>query len=128
MVVRLDEVMKGFSPERRAKIERAGARIVEESTLAELRAAVGVTQKTVAGRMHISQASLAELERRRDPKISTLRRAVEAIGGELHIYAEVKGKRVPLAIASKTKAPISHVRMAAKAAPRAKPRRTKVKA
>ncbi len=46
-----------------------------------------MTQDQLAADLHINQASVAKLERRTDMYLSTLRRFVEAVGGELEIVA-----------------------------------------
>jgi len=54
-------------------------------SLAELRRARAMTQEQLASDLHVGQASIARLERRTDMYLSTLRRFVEAMGGELDI-------------------------------------------
>ena len=56
-------------------------------SLAELRRARALTQDQLAADLHVGQASIAKLERRTDMYLSTLRRFVEAMGGELEIVA-----------------------------------------
>jgi hypothetical protein len=67
-----------------------------EANLAELRSAVGVTQVAAAERAQMTQSELSKLERREDHLVSTLRRYVKALGGELEITAVVGDKRVRL--------------------------------
>lgn len=57
------------------------------SVLQELRARRGITQLDVATRLEIRQSSVSKLERREDLSLSTLRRYVEALGGELVVSA-----------------------------------------
>ena len=56
-----------------------------ELSLAELRRARAMTQEQLASDLHVGQASIAKLERRTDMYLSTLRRFLEAMGGELDI-------------------------------------------
>lgn len=56
-------------------------------TLAELRKARSLTQDQLAADLQVGQASIAKLERRTDMYLSTLRRFVQAMGGELEIVA-----------------------------------------
>jgi transcriptional regulator with XRE-family HTH domain len=65
--------------------------------LRSLREAVGLTQEELAQRVAITQSQLSKLERREDYRLSTLRRYVTALGGELEIVAVVDGKRIRLA-------------------------------
>ncbi len=53
--------------------------------LRELRAAVGFTQDQLANRLGVQQAAVSRLERRSDITLRSLRRYVEALGGELEI-------------------------------------------
>lgn len=61
--------------------------MLAQLTLAELRRARAMTQEQLAADLHVGQASIAKLERRTDMYLSTLRRFVEAMGGELEIVA-----------------------------------------
>jgi predicted transcriptional regulator len=78
----------------------AGDRWVEKElmrlTLRELREQLGKTQGDLAAKSKISQAELSRAERRRDHLISTLRRYVESLGGEIEVLAKFKDKRVRL--------------------------------
>jgi DNA-binding Xre family transcriptional regulator len=51
----------------------------------------------LAQRVEITQSQLSKMERREDHRISTLRRYVEALGGNLEICAVLNGKRIKLA-------------------------------
>ncbi|MEJ7765043.1 MAG: XRE family transcriptional regulator [Acidimicrobiales bacterium] len=55
--------------------------------LAEVRKARELTQVTLARKMHISQPSVAEMERKADMLLSTLRGYIEAMGGDLRLVA-----------------------------------------
>lgn len=67
-------------------------------TLAQLREAAGKTQVEVAAETEMAQSELSRFERRDDRRVSTLRRYVEALGGELEVVAVVNGKRVLLSV------------------------------
>ena len=69
-----------------------------EMTLKELRASRGLTQVQVAKRMRINQSGVAKIEdQTTDIRISTLRRYVAALGGELTIHAIKDGFRIRVA-------------------------------
>lgn len=59
----------------------------EEMDLAELRNAMHLSQEEIASSLNIGQASVAKMEKRTDMYVSTLRRFIEAMGGELDIVA-----------------------------------------
>jgi len=99
MVKKWSEVKASrLSPERVEASERRAREKVAELTLAELREAAGKTQTEVAELTEQTQGELSRFERRDDRRISTLRRYIEALGGELEVFAVVNGKRVPLAV------------------------------
>jgi transcriptional regulator with XRE-family HTH domain len=81
-----EELLATMSPERRADIERRVEEI-HSSPLYRIRKALQFTQEQVAEELGLGQAAVSRLERRSDMLISTLRRFVGAMGGELEIRA-----------------------------------------
>ncbi|MDQ2727952.1 MAG: helix-turn-helix domain-containing protein [Actinomycetota bacterium] len=65
----------------RAQIER------HQANLTRVRKLRSLAQATVAEAMGMDQSEISRLERRTDLLLSTLRRFVEATGGELHLVA-----------------------------------------
>ena len=55
--------------------------------LDEVRRARGMTQVTLASAMGVSQAQITKVEHQADLYVSTLRRFVEAMGGQLELVA-----------------------------------------
>ena len=87
-----DDVLKGFAPERRARIEaNADAKHKQYLALKELRRARNMTQVQLAEVLGIQQASVAKMEKGGDVMLSTLRRFIEAMGGKLEIVATMPG-------------------------------------
>lgn len=73
---------------RRKKIAtRAASLIAEEMTMRELRKARTITQSELAKTLGVRQEQISRIEKRTDMHISTLRRAVEGMGGELTLTA-----------------------------------------
>lgn len=99
MVKKWSEV-KGsrLSPERVKAADAKGEAIATETMLAAIREAAGKTQTEVAELTEQTRGELSRFERGDDRRFSTLRRYVEALGGELEVVAVVNGKRVPLAV------------------------------
>ncbi len=87
MAKKFSELTKNFSPERRARIAARKAELRPEMDLAELRQALALTQSTLAKTLGVGQAEVSKIEQRTDVFVSTLRRFVQAIGGELEINA-----------------------------------------
>jgi transcriptional regulator with XRE-family HTH domain len=68
-----------------------------EMNLRALRKYRGVTQIQVSKLAEIAQPELSNAERRQDHLVSTLRRIVSAMGGELEVSAVFEdGKRIKL--------------------------------
>lgn len=89
MPTNVDDIIKNLSPGRRKKVEaRAAALIAEEMTLRELRRARKLTQVKMAKKLGVSQDSISRLEKRSDLLLSTLRKTVRAMGGNLSLVAE----------------------------------------
>ena len=78
------------------RVTRRARAQVEELTLQELRRGLSMTQVDVARAAEMTQSELSRLESRGDHRISTLRRYVEALGGELEVTALFGGRRVKL--------------------------------
>ena len=88
MTLNVNDVIAGLDPARRRKVEeRAAELIAEEMTLRELRKARQLTQASVAAELGITQDGVSRLEQRSDLLLSTLRKAVEAMGGSLSLVA-----------------------------------------
>lgn len=83
-------------PVRAERVARRVEAELLELSLAELRKELGVTQVEMAEAAKMTQSELSKLERRDDHLVSTLRRAVRALGGELEVTAVVGKKRVKL--------------------------------
>ena len=89
MAVNVDDKIAGLDPARRRKVEeRAEELSAEEMTLRELRKARQLTQVNVARKLGISQDGVSRLEQRSDLLLSTLRKTVEAMGGNLSLIAK----------------------------------------
>jgi DNA-binding XRE family transcriptional regulator len=85
----LEQIRKKMSSARRKKIEaRAAQLIAEEMTLRELRHARKLTQVRMAKALGISQDGVSRIEKRSDLLLSTLRKTIEAMGGNLSLVAE----------------------------------------
>jgi DNA-binding XRE family transcriptional regulator len=90
----INQKMKSLNAGRRKKIEaRAAALIAEEMTLQELRRARKLTQVRLAKALGISQDGVSRLEKRSDLLLSTLRKSVEAMGGNLSLVAEFPDRK-----------------------------------
>lgn len=85
----VNDIIRALSSTRRKRVEaRAAELIAEEMTLRELRRARKLTQVSVAKALGITQDSVSRLEKRSDVLLSTLRKTVQAMGGNLSLVAE----------------------------------------
>lgn len=87
MAKKFAQLHEKMRPEARARAEALTRKILAEMPLQELRTARSFTQKELAQVLRVEQASISKLERRADMYISTLRRYIKAMGGELEITA-----------------------------------------
>ena len=77
-----------LSAESRIRIEERVKNALAEMPLAELRQARKFTQQQIAETLNIKQASVSKMESQTDMYISTIRKYIEAMGGELEIVAK----------------------------------------
>ena len=87
-----DKIRKLRSAQRRRVEPRAARLIAEEMTLRELRHARKLTQMRMAKTLGITQDSVSRLEKRSDLLLSTLRKTIKAMGGELSLVAEFRDR------------------------------------
>lgn len=83
-----DKIGKLSASQRRRVDARAAELIAEEMSLRDLRKARKLTQARVAKKLGITQDSVSRLEKRSDLLLSTLRKTVKAMGGDVRIVAE----------------------------------------
>jgi DNA-binding XRE family transcriptional regulator len=88
MPTNVNDKIRNLSPAQRKKVEvRAAQLIAEEMTLRELRRARKLTQTRMAKTLGISQDSVSRLEKRSNLLLSTLRKTIQAMGGNLSLVA-----------------------------------------
>ena len=87
---------KRMSPERLARVQAKVDEEISAINIRRLREALGETQVEAAAKADMTQPELSRLERASDVRLSTLRRYVQAMGGEIEVIAVVKGKRIAL--------------------------------
>src|SRR5216684_9114669 len=83
-----DKIGKLNTVQRKKVEDRAATLIAEEMSLRDLRKARKLTQARVAKTLGITQDSVSRLEKRSDLLLSTLRKTVKAMGGDVRIIAE----------------------------------------
>lgn len=94
MATKFEKVRQAMTPERRERIRKRSQELLAELPLQELRQARALSQQELAEVLGLNQATISKLERRTDMYLSSLRRFVEAMGGELEITASFPDGRV----------------------------------
>lgn len=91
----IDDVIAGLPKARRDRIETNAVRLANEmiehaDSLGDIRKAMSKTQSQIARELGVGQVAVAQLERRSDLLLSTLRRYVRATGAELSLVIHTK--------------------------------------
>ncbi len=94
MATKFQKIRESMAPERQERIRKRTQELLDELPLQELRQARELSQEELAEVLGLNQATISKLERRTDMYLSSLRRFVEAMGGELEIMANFPEGRV----------------------------------
>jgi predicted transcriptional regulator len=90
-MIAVEDVIAALPKERQRAVEARGnellARVARRMTLAEVRKGRKISQAKMAEALGIGQMQISRLERRKDPRLSTMRRTVAAMGGQLTLIA-----------------------------------------
>ena len=81
------QLLHKLPPQRRERVEDRAQQMLLEMALQELRQQRGLTQQQLAEHLEIQQAAVSKMEGQEDIHISTLRRIVAAMGGQLKLIA-----------------------------------------
>jgi len=76
-----------MTPKMREEADMKTQELLLHMPLQELRNALALTQVQVAQTLNMSQTSVSKMESQTDMYVSTLRRFIAAMGGELHVVA-----------------------------------------
>jgi len=94
MATKFRTLREKMDPERQERIRKRTEELLAELPLQELRQARALSQQELAEVLGLNQATVSKLERRTDMYLSSLRRFVEAMGGELEISASFPDGKV----------------------------------
>ncbi len=81
------DLVDGMSQASQERTQKKKLALQSEMPLHELRAALDLTQSSLAELLEMDQPSISRLERRADMLLSTLAKFVEAMGGTLEMRA-----------------------------------------
>jgi len=85
-------------PERAQRVAAMEAAIEQALLLGEIRERRSLGQTGLAEALGTSQARVSQLENQSDLYLSTLKRYVEALGGELEVGAVFDGERIEIGV------------------------------
>jgi DNA-binding transcriptional regulator YiaG len=88
------ELRKKMSPERQARAKARTEEMLAELALQELRQALNLTQEEVAAAMQMNQGAVSKMEHQSDIYVSTLRKFISAMGGQLKLVASFPDREV----------------------------------
>ena len=87
MTKKFKDLRQAMSPEAQSRSHKKAMAMKADLPLAELRLALHYSQEQLAAELGVKQPAVAKLEKKADMYISTLRRFIEAMGGQLEIRA-----------------------------------------
>src|SRR6266700_7467718 len=90
------ELRARMTPRAQEKAEAEALLLKNEMDLADVRRALKLSQDEIAQTLQIGQGAVAKIEKRADMYVSTLRRFIEAMGGELEIVARFPNHSVKI--------------------------------
>jgi hypothetical protein len=103
----LEEIIAAMPKKRQEAIAKRGAELIAKvrrrMTLAELRKGRKISQATVADALGIGQMQISRLEKRKDPRLSTMQRTVAAMGGHLTMIATFPDQEPVVLVTSQLK-------------------------
>lgn len=89
--VSVDDVIASLPKERQKTIAARGdellAKVQRRMTLSEIRKGRKISQAKMAEALGIGQMQISRLEKRKDPRLSTMQRTIAAMGGHLTMIA-----------------------------------------
>lgn len=93
-----DELTKSWTESRKEEVKKKKNELQEEMMLSDLRKALSISQEALATALEVQQPAIAKMERRDDIRIGSLRRMIEAMGGELEIRVRFSQSEVKINI------------------------------
>ena len=90
-MIAVDDVIASLPKERQKRIAARGdellAKVQRRMTLSEIRKGRKISQAKMAEALGIGQMQISRLEKRKDPRLSTMQRTIAAMGGHLTMIA-----------------------------------------
>lgn len=91
----IEEIIAALPKQRRSRVYKDSRRMAREmvsyaDSLAEVRRAFSKTQTEVGAGLGLPQNAVSQLEKRKDMRLSTLARYVDALGGKLNLIIRLE--------------------------------------
>ena len=102
MTDRFEKLRSKMSLEAQRQADLLAREMLSAMSLAEIRGIRGLSQQAMADHLNIQQPAVAKLEARQDMRISTLRKHVQALGGQLELVARFPDQAVLITQEGKT--------------------------
>lgn len=94
MAKKFQTLLAKMPAESQARVKARSNELLEEIALQELRKALNLTQEQVAEAMKLNQGAVSKMEHQNDIYVSTLRKFVTAMGGQLKLVASFPDREV----------------------------------
>ena len=93
-----DDYMATLPKDSQNRINERAEKALQAYEIAQLRQNANLSQKQLAEKMGVSQANISKIENGKDVYLSTLKRYIATLGGEIHINATMpNGKTIVIA-------------------------------
>ncbi len=89
MAHKFETLIKKMDSERVQRAKAKAKEVMAEMLLTEIRKEAGFTQQDIAQKLGMKQPSLSKLESQDDMQISTLKRLIKALGGQLELIVHM---------------------------------------
>ncbi len=90
------KLVGNMPPQRRAKIDALTQELLSNIPLQELQRARELTQQQMASTLNLNQAEVTKIEAETDLYLSTFKRFIAAMGGELQVIAHFPHGKVTI--------------------------------
>ncbi len=87
--ITLDEYMKTLPSEEVEAMKEEAELLIQSYELSQLRQSLNINQNELAEKMGVSQANISKIKNGNDCLLSTLKKYVRALGGEINITAKM---------------------------------------
>lgn len=89
MMIKHEDYIASLSPQMQQAIAEKAQQLQQAYQISQLRQSANITQKELAEKMGVSQANISKIENGKDVYLSTLKRYIATLGGEIRIQAKM---------------------------------------